>query len=93
MIFTVVWKPSAEHSLAEMWLEHKAGRSALSDAANQIDFLLRQNPQEQGKPYIGQARTLLVLPLGVLFRVFESDRLVRILAAWYIPSYTTNGVA
>jgi hypothetical protein len=91
MTFTVVWKKSAEDSLAELWVHHEHYRDALSDAANQIDSLLRVDPQAKGKPYIAQSRMLLVPPLGILFRVHEADRLVRILTAWYIPLYTTNG--
>ena len=91
MIFTVVWKESAEDALAELWVQHELYRVALSDAANKIDAILREDPQGKGSPSIGQSRMLMVPPLGVLFRVVESDRLVRIMAVWYIPLYTTNG--
>jgi hypothetical protein len=91
MTFTVVWKKTAEDALAELWIRHEHYRDALSDAANQIDALLRVDPQERGSPYIIPSRVLLVPPLGVIFRVIESDRLVRILQVWYVPLYTTNG--
>jgi hypothetical protein len=91
MTFTVVWKNTAEDALAELWIRYEHYRDALSDAANQIDALLRVDPQRKGRPYITSSRVLLVPPLGVIFRVIESDRIVRILQVWYIPLHTTNG--
>jgi hypothetical protein len=93
MIFAVVWKKSAEDLLADLWVQHEDYRGALSHAANQIDAILRVDPLLKGDPYFGQTRILQVPPLGVMYRVFESDRLVRIAAAWYIPLYTTDGFA
>jgi hypothetical protein len=91
MIFIVVRKKTAENALAELWLQHKPYRDAISHAANQIDVALRLDPQDKGRSYIGQLRVLLVPPLGVIFRVYPSDRLVRVLVAWHIPLYTTDG--
>jgi len=91
MIFTVVWKKTAEDALADLWVRHPGERAAFTNAANQIDALLRVNPQSKGNLHSEEIRILQVPPLGITFQVFESDRLVRVLTAWYIPPHTTNG--
>lgn len=91
MIFTVVWKKTAENSLADLWLRHPADRQAFTNAANHVDAILRINPQSKGDPHSKHARILQVPPLGITFQVNETDRLVRVLTAWYIPLFTTNG--
>jgi len=91
LIFTVVWKTIAEDDLADIWIGHPTERKAITKAANQIDALLRVDPQSKGDPHSEETRSLQVPPLGIIFQAYESDLLVRVLAAWYIPPYTTNG--
>jgi hypothetical protein len=91
VIFTVVWKKSAEDELAVLWVAHPQSRADLTNAANQIDTLLRRDPHLLGDPHTELTRILLVPPLGVIFQIAEPDRLVRVLAVWFIPPYTSNG--
>ncbi len=90
MIFTVVWDPDAENELAASWLQ-APDKQAVSDSANRIDARLRVDPDQEGEPFHAGRRVLFEPPLGVVFEISEPDRMVRVLAAWYIPRYTTNG--
>jgi hypothetical protein len=53
MTFTVVWKPAAEGTLAEIWLASASCREVAS-AANEIDTVLR------GQPLSVEKRALLL---------------------------------
>jgi hypothetical protein len=81
MIFTVTWKPIAERRLATLW---NAGpdRQAIADAANSIDQILRQNPNEHGEARDAKRRVFFIPPLAVLYRVDEGDRMVHVLDVW-----------
>ncbi len=81
MKYTVVWIPSAEQDLAELWLI-ATDRAAVTQAANEIDRLLRHDPEQQGESRSDGVRVLLVAPLGVQFEVLSDDRLVRVLHVW-----------
>ncbi len=81
MKFTVVWKPSAETKLAEIWTD-ATDRQTVSDAANSIDLLLRSFPIQVGESRKHDTRILSVSPLSVYFDVYEDDRLVLIWAVW-----------
>jgi hypothetical protein len=73
-------------------VKHPQDRADLTNAANQIDAMLRTDPYLLGDLHSEQTRVLLVAPLGIIFRITEPDRMVRVLAVWYIPSHTGNGV-
>ena len=75
MTYTVVWDPAVEQDLAHLWIS-APDRQALSAAADQIDQLLRTDPEQQGESR-PEGRVLLIAPLGVLFHVLEQDRIVR----------------
>jgi plasmid stabilization system protein ParE len=81
MRFTVVWHPSAERELAEIWLR-AVDRAAVSDAANTIDRLLTSDPLAHGEEFYGE-RLFVVLPLAVTYTVSEHDRIVQILQVWH----------
>jgi hypothetical protein len=84
MIWTVAYKPSAEQELARLWND-APDRAAVTDAANQIDALLKVDPLTQGESRSGTTRILFVPPLAVLFEVSEDDRYVDVLQVWRIP--------
>ena len=90
MKYTVVWKTSAEAALAEIWMR-ALDRSAVAQAANKIDDILSTDPHLRGKSHLGESRILFAAPLGIIFRVDEPNRIVRVIAVWWIPAYTTNG--
>ena len=81
MRYTVLWRPSAEQRLAELWV---AGpdRAAVAAAANAIDRTLANDPDTKGEARSGSTRILVEDPLAVYFRVSEPDRLVTVRAVW-----------
>ena len=81
MKFTVLYKPSAEDELARIWTS-APDRNDVAVAADEIDRLLKQNPQTLGESRSGEVRVLLVPPLGVHFQVSEPDRHVWVLEVW-----------
>jgi plasmid stabilization system protein ParE len=81
MTFTVIWRPSAEQKLAEIWTEAD-DRQAVTDAADAIDVFLRTGPIEVGESRVANIRILTVSPLSVYYDVHEDDRLVAVWAVW-----------
>jgi len=79
--YTVVWIPSAERDLADLWLT-ATDRAAVTRAANDIDRLVQHDPDQQGESRPDGVRILFVAPLGVRFEVLPDDRLVRVLHVW-----------
>ncbi|OHB85401.1 MAG: hypothetical protein A2V98_12660 [Planctomycetes bacterium RBG_16_64_12] len=84
MTYTVVWRPSAERALAEIWTSAD-DRQTVSDAANAIDALLRTTPLDVGESRVANIRILTVLPLSLYYDVHEDDRLVAVWAVWRVP--------
>jgi plasmid stabilization system protein ParE len=77
MSFTVVWNPSAESQLAEIWLNSN-DRAGISNAVNEIDKELRRAPVLLGESRSGGRRIVITRQLVVFFRVDEADRVVRV---------------
>ena len=81
MRYTVLWRPSAEQRLAELWLAGPE-RAAIAAAANAIDRALAADPDTKGEARAGSTRVLVEDPLAVYFQVSEPDRLVTVWAVW-----------
>jgi plasmid stabilization system protein ParE len=81
MKYTVVWRPDAERRLAEIWLA-ATDHQAVTDAANQIDALLRADPTNGGEARDLGVRVLTRPPITVYFEVSEPDRLVTVWSVW-----------
>jgi hypothetical protein len=81
MKFTVVWRPIALNRLAELWTK-SADRGAVARASDAIDALLADDPHSQGESRSGAIRILIVIPLGVLFKISDPDCLVTVLKVW-----------
>jgi plasmid stabilization system protein ParE len=81
MKFTVVYLPSAEDQLAELWLSAE-DRDAVREAADEIDRLLGQHPQDVGEARVSNLRILVRQPIAVLYDVRPDDQLVKVWAAW-----------
>jgi len=82
--YTVVWKPSAQRKLAQLWTTGP-DRQAITDAANRIDALLKRDPLALGESRSGGVRVYFEPPLIVEFRVSEPDRLVEVLRVGRVP--------
>jgi hypothetical protein len=63
-VWTVVWLPDAENELAELWI-NSSDRDRLTAAADQIDKILRHDPEAIGESRAHGRRILIVPPLAV----------------------------
>jgi len=82
---TVVWHAGAEKLLAEIWLQ-ATDRPSIGEASNEIDRLLRTNPETRGRRLNQRTRCVSVPPLQVVFEVIDADRLVRIAHVRRVPA-------
>jgi hypothetical protein len=72
MTYTVVWVRSAEADLARYWTQAR-DRRTFTDAADQIDRILRTHGPSVGSVVEGERRRLTIRPLTVDFNVSEAD--------------------
>jgi plasmid stabilization system protein ParE len=80
MRYTVIWTPDALDQLADVWLR-ATNRNAVTQAAYQIDQILRDDPGSKGVEFYGD-RLLVVTPLQVIFVTRPDDRLVEVQQVW-----------
>ena len=83
MNWTVIWRPSAEQQLAQLWVS-AADRNAVTAAANQIDAELQHDPLSAGEARAGPTRILIVHPLAVYFDVDVAQHEVAVWAVWRV---------
>ena len=81
MTFTIVWDPDAEAELANIWV-NSPDRSAVTLAAYDLEQRLRRNPDQVGESRPNDRRVAFEPPLGLMFRVLDADRIVRVLNVW-----------
>lgn len=77
-MWQVFWNESADNELAQIWLT-APDRQAVSNAAREIDELLRRDPLNAGESREGNYRILFVSPLVVQYEVIEPDRKIQVL--------------
>jgi plasmid stabilization system protein ParE len=82
MKYTVIWKPSAEARLAQIWTEAH-DRNAVALAANALDRLLQFDAESEGESRTGNIRITWVQPLAIHFRVEQEDGMVYVLKVWH----------
>jgi hypothetical protein len=81
MTFTVLWSQNAEDKLALLWLS-STDRQAVTDAADNIDAILRRQAETAGESRPMGRRILHETPLGVIYSVSHDDRMVLVLDVW-----------
>lgn len=90
-MYSVQWVRSALNDLTEFWIDASPlDRKLITAAANEIDRLLRLDPENQGESRTEDRRVLLVAPLGVTFKVFPDDRVVKVLDVWQFEKRTPD---
>jgi plasmid stabilization system protein ParE len=82
MRYTVVWLPSAEEELANIW-NGAVDRQAVSQAADEIEVLLRTSSQARGGNGEG-THAFTIFPLTVILEVSPDDRKVTILEVFHL---------
>lgn len=85
MNFDVIWIPSAENQLADIWV-NAADRSAVTEASSRIDQILGTDPNGAGESRTDGRRILIELPLVVYYEVSAPDRRVRVLRVLAVGS-------
>jgi hypothetical protein len=83
MRYTVVYDPSAEAQLIDIWMQ-APNRRAVRNASNEIDRQLKQSPDRSGYSF-GPHRRLMVYPLAVEYTVSPPDRMVRVIRVEFLP--------
>jgi hypothetical protein len=78
MRFTVVWDDAALNDLAQVWMNSPV-RADVRDAADRVDPLLANDPDQQGEEFYGD-RMVVIPPIQVVYRVEPDDRIVRVLS-------------
>jgi plasmid stabilization system protein ParE len=78
MKYHVVWRPTAENQLAEIWTD-AADQPDVTRAADRIDALLAYSPGTVGESRTPGERVLFEPPLAVTFEVVEDDKRVNVL--------------
>jgi hypothetical protein len=81
MKYTVVWRPRAEARLAELWLA-ATDRAQVAHAADEIERLLRTDPETRTTVHVSNKYFLVVRTLGVAYLIREQDRVVEVTWAW-----------
>lgn len=81
MKYSVVWSPEAEQELARLWIG-APNRDAITNAANSVDLILRDDAHGVGESRSATKRVVFVAPLGVLFSVRRAQQSVSVLSVW-----------
>jgi hypothetical protein len=87
MKWTVVFRPSAQNHLAEIWTD-AIDRQAVTDAANEIERLLARSPLNVGESREGNTRIVMEPPLAVLYDVFPDDARIEVFAVFSLDEKT-----
>ena len=81
MTYAVLWTPTAERDLAEIWLQSH-DREAVRSAADTLDSLLRIDAHLRGESRYDSLRIILAAPLGIDVEVDEDQQKVWVLRVW-----------
>jgi hypothetical protein len=77
--YTVTWVPTAETTLAELWLRAE-DPNAVQAASDFIDIVLATHPHSLGMESSAGLRFATVGCLEIMYRVDNLDRVVKVLA-------------
>jgi hypothetical protein len=81
MAYRITWRKQATNQLTELWLSGR-DRHRINDAAEQLDRLFSQQPEDIGESRDGNDRIVFLEPLGCRFRVDSVDQIVYVEAVW-----------
>jgi hypothetical protein len=73
MRFTVVWSQKAEGQLFDLWSNFPGNRYELTQATDEFDQDLREDPQLKGR-LLGGCRIMIRSPFVILYGIDEGDR-------------------
>ena len=81
MTYKIGWRTTALEKLAAIW-SGAPDRQRITDAANEIDELLRRSPLDVGESREEGVRILTVPPLSIYYTVSETNNRVVVLSVW-----------
>lgn len=81
MKFAVLWRPSTERDLADLW-NNAPDRTDVTAAADALDAALSRDPLAVGESRGGTTRIAFEPPLAILFDVNLDDRKVVVWDVW-----------
>lgn len=81
MKYDVVWRPSAEQGLAQIWLL-ASDRNRVTTATYRIDQALSRHPRSFGRRLYGTTYSGGSAPLAVVYEIIEDDLRVNVLTVW-----------
>lgn len=84
MLYTVLWKASAQKRAAELWLA-STDRTRLTQAINAVDRRLRTDAHLAGESRSETERILFIRPIAVTFEVRMLDRIVNVTSVKLVP--------
>lgn len=84
MKYTVIWAPEALDELTQLWID-SSDRQSVTDAANSVDRLLQRDPVLRGETHTRSTRIVIIGPLVVIYRVYDDDRMVKLLSIQPLP--------
>lgn len=84
MKFTVLWSPSAEQELANIWLAAD-DRESVTQAASALDQQLSHSADKLGESRTGSRRIAFQPPLTILFDVRVKDSQVLVMRVQPFP--------
>ena len=80
-MFTLIWRDRALNQLADIYVTaDPAERQRTAAAVDALNARLRSNPLNEGESRAGDLRVTFISLLIVGFRVFPSDRVVRVIS-------------
>jgi hypothetical protein len=87
-MFRVIWTPSAEQDLADVWLA-AADREIIVVASDALDQLIAENPFVVGESRESTvSRVATMLPLGLQFDIVADDMKVFVRKVWLVRHST-----
>jgi len=86
MTYTVTFTAFAETQLATIWLRAK-NQQAVANASDQMEVMLRSNPEQVGRLRSDGRRAIAKPPLGFTFEVNSDDRRVTVVSVRYLPRF------
>lgn len=81
MKWTVLYRPSAQDHLVNIWLK-APDQQWVADAADTIDRILSSNPLDAGESREGASRVIIEPPLTVIYEIYPDDAVVEVFAVF-----------
>jgi len=81
MKWTLVWQPSADNELIDLWVA-APDQADVTRAANLIEWRLRRDPYSFSESRDDNSRIMIEPPLALVYDVSDDDCMVTVLAVW-----------